>query len=69
MNELDRKSVVSVNRRGNHFNFKQKLSRADGELDGGDVEEEDDKEEDDGDSSQSDGIEANEDTSEEDEWK
>ena len=53
--------------RGNNFNFKQQFSRVDGELDGNDVEEEDDKEEDDGDSSQSDGIEANQDTSEEDE--
>ena len=55
--------------RGNDFNFEQQFSRADGELDDDDVEEEDDEEDDDGDSSQSDGIEADEDTSEEDEWK
>ena len=51
--------------RGNYFNFEQQFSRADGELDGDDVEEKDDGEEDDGDNSQIDSIEADEDTSEE----
>ena len=51
--------------RGDYFNLDQQFRRADGELDGGDVEEEDDKEKDDGDNSQSDSIEADEDISEE----
>ena len=55
--------------RGNGFNFEQQFSRADGELYGDDVEEEDNEEEDDGDNTPSDSIWADEDTSEEDEWK
>ena len=53
--------------RRNYYNFEQQFSRADGELDGDDVEEEDD--EDEGDNSQSDSIEGDEDTPEEDDWK
>ena len=55
--------------RGNYFNFEQHFSRVDCELDGDDVGETDDEEENNGDNSQSDSIEADEDTSEKDEWK